>query len=63
MRNSVGECFLIMSLILHEQFETDLLGIFPFAMEIGERMNAGTTALLRTESRLIFPDCWIGFVT
>jgi hypothetical protein len=52
-----------MSLILHEQFETDLLGIFPFAREIGEGMNAGTTVLLRTESRLIFPDCWIGFVT
>tara|TARA_B110000116_G_C16466232_1_gene416067 strand:- start:320 stop:484 length:165 start_codon:yes stop_codon:yes gene_type:complete len=45
-----------MSLILHEQLETDLLGIFPLTMEMAEGMIVGNTALLRTESGLIFPD-------
>ena len=45
-----------MSLILHELLETDLLGIFPLTMEMAEGMIVGNTALLRTESGLIFPD-------
>ena len=41
-----------MSLILHEQLETDRLLLAPLTVEIA----AGDSELLRPESRLIFPD-------